>query len=173
MQYLYNPVAEHPCTRQKIFEQLFSWRIGVCDSRSLGAAFADESAPVLALGGDGSFGFTCGELETFSRTGKISLSFCIEMTLLGGSEERPCWLMIRLLFVLILTPQSAIWTLPKPLACNASGLKGTKISVLFWKRPWHIMVPLLSKCLLFQKTLLLLLSRNGFQEPKGKPSSVY
>lgn len=44
--------------------------LGYAIPAALGAAFADENAPVLALGGDGSFGFNCGELETFSRTGK-------------------------------------------------------------------------------------------------------
>lgn len=44
--------------------------LGYAIPAAMGAAFADENAPVLALGGDGSFGFNCGELETFSRIGK-------------------------------------------------------------------------------------------------------
>ena len=44
--------------------------LGYAIPAALGAAFADESAPVIALTGDGSFGFNCGELETFKRTNK-------------------------------------------------------------------------------------------------------
>ena len=44
--------------------------LGYAIPAALGAAYADENAPVIALGGDGSFGFNCGELETFARVGK-------------------------------------------------------------------------------------------------------
>ena len=44
--------------------------LGYAIPAALGAAYADEDAPVLALTGDGSFGFSCGELETFVRTNK-------------------------------------------------------------------------------------------------------
>lgn len=44
--------------------------LGYAIPAALGAAYADENAPVVALGGDGSFGFNCGELETFARVGK-------------------------------------------------------------------------------------------------------
>ncbi|MBM9605777.1 thiamine pyrophosphate-binding protein [Desulfopila inferna] len=44
--------------------------LGYAIPAALGAAYADESAPVIALTGDGSFGFNCGELETFVRTNK-------------------------------------------------------------------------------------------------------
>ena len=44
--------------------------LGYAIPAALGAAFADENAPVLALTGDGGFGFNCGELETFVRYGK-------------------------------------------------------------------------------------------------------
>ncbi len=44
--------------------------LGYAIPAAMGAAFADENAPILALTGDGSFGFNCGELETFSRVGK-------------------------------------------------------------------------------------------------------
>lgn len=43
--------------------------LGYAIPAALGAAFADD-APVVALAGDGSFGFNCGELETFKRTNK-------------------------------------------------------------------------------------------------------
>lgn len=44
--------------------------LGYAIPAALGAAYADESAQVVALTGDGSFGFNCGELETFVRTNK-------------------------------------------------------------------------------------------------------
>jgi acetolactate synthase-1/2/3 large subunit len=44
--------------------------LGYAIPAALGAAYADEDAPILALAGDGSFGFNCGELETFARTNK-------------------------------------------------------------------------------------------------------
>jgi acetolactate synthase-1/2/3 large subunit len=44
--------------------------LGYAIPAALGAAYADESAPVVALTGDGSFGFNCGELETLVRTNK-------------------------------------------------------------------------------------------------------
>jgi len=44
--------------------------LGYAIPAALGAAYAEGNAPVLALTGDGSFGFNCGELETISRTGK-------------------------------------------------------------------------------------------------------
>ena len=44
--------------------------LGYAIPAALGAAYADGNAPVLALTGDGSFGFNCGELETIARTNK-------------------------------------------------------------------------------------------------------
>lgn len=44
--------------------------IGYAIPAALGAAYADGNVPVLALTGDGSFGFNCGELETIARTNK-------------------------------------------------------------------------------------------------------
>lgn len=44
--------------------------LGYAIPAALGAAYADETAPVLALTGDGGFGFNCGELETIARTNK-------------------------------------------------------------------------------------------------------
>ena len=44
--------------------------LGYAIPAALGAAYADENAPVLALTGDGSFGFNCGELETIARSNK-------------------------------------------------------------------------------------------------------
>ncbi len=44
--------------------------LGYAIPAALGAAFGDESAPIVALTGDGSFGFNCGELETLVRTNK-------------------------------------------------------------------------------------------------------
>ena len=44
--------------------------LGYAIPAALGAAFADEDAPIVALTGDGSFGFNCGELETFIRVDK-------------------------------------------------------------------------------------------------------
>ena len=44
--------------------------LGYAIPAALGAAYADENAPILALTGDGSFGFNCGELETIARTNK-------------------------------------------------------------------------------------------------------
>lgn len=44
--------------------------LGYAVPAALGAAFADENAPVMALTGDGGFGFNCGELETIARAGK-------------------------------------------------------------------------------------------------------
>ncbi len=42
--------------------------LGYAIPAALGAAYADPDAPIIALTGDGSFGFNCGELETFVRT---------------------------------------------------------------------------------------------------------
>jgi len=44
--------------------------LGYAIPAALGAAFADEDAPVVALTGDGGLGFNCGELETVVRTKK-------------------------------------------------------------------------------------------------------
>jgi acetolactate synthase I/II/III large subunit len=44
--------------------------LGYAIPAALGAAYADSDAPVLALTGDGSFGFNCGELETIARANK-------------------------------------------------------------------------------------------------------
>jgi len=44
--------------------------LGYAIPAALGAAYADGNAPVLALTGDGGFGFNCGELETIARTNK-------------------------------------------------------------------------------------------------------
>lgn len=44
--------------------------LGYAIPAAIGAAFADEQAPILALTGDGGFGFNCGELETLVRTGR-------------------------------------------------------------------------------------------------------
>jgi len=44
--------------------------LGYAIPAALGAAYADRNAPILALTGDGSFGFNCGELETIARTNK-------------------------------------------------------------------------------------------------------
>ena len=44
--------------------------LGYAIPAALGAAYGDENAPIVALTGDGSFGFNCGELETLVRTGK-------------------------------------------------------------------------------------------------------
>ena len=44
--------------------------LGYAIPAALGAAYADGEAPVLALTGDGSFGFNCGELETIARTNR-------------------------------------------------------------------------------------------------------
>jgi len=44
--------------------------LGYAIPAAIGAAYADGNAPILALTGDGSFGFNCGELETISRTNK-------------------------------------------------------------------------------------------------------
>jgi acetolactate synthase-1/2/3 large subunit len=44
--------------------------LGYAIPAALGAAYADEDAPVVALTGDGSFGFCCGELETMARANK-------------------------------------------------------------------------------------------------------
>jgi len=44
--------------------------LGYAIPAALGAAYADGNVPVLALTGDGSFGFNCGELETIARTNK-------------------------------------------------------------------------------------------------------
>ena len=44
--------------------------LGYAIPAALGAAYADESAPVVALTGDGSFAFNCGELETLARSNK-------------------------------------------------------------------------------------------------------
>ncbi len=44
--------------------------LGYAIPAALGAAYADEEAPVVALTGDGSFGFCCGELETIARADK-------------------------------------------------------------------------------------------------------
>lgn len=44
--------------------------LGYAIPAALGAAYADGDAPVMALTGDGSFGFNCGELETIARTNK-------------------------------------------------------------------------------------------------------
>ena len=44
--------------------------LGYAIPAALGAACADPHAPVVALTGDGSFGFNCGELETLARMGK-------------------------------------------------------------------------------------------------------
>lgn len=41
--------------------------LGYAIPAALGASYADPEAPVVALTGDGSFGFTTGELETFKR----------------------------------------------------------------------------------------------------------
>jgi len=43
--------------------------LGYALSAALGARFARAQAPVVALMGDGSFGFTAGELETVARLG--------------------------------------------------------------------------------------------------------
>ena len=44
--------------------------LGYAIPASLGAAYAAPDVPVIALTGDGSFGFNCGELETIARTQK-------------------------------------------------------------------------------------------------------
>lgn len=44
--------------------------LGYAIPAALGAAYADRDAPMVALTGDGSFGFNCGELETVARTNK-------------------------------------------------------------------------------------------------------
>ena len=44
--------------------------LGYAVPAALGAAFAEENAPVMAFTGDGGFGFNCGELETVARTEK-------------------------------------------------------------------------------------------------------
>lgn len=44
--------------------------LGYAIPAALGAAYGDPEAPVVALTGDGSFGFNCGELETLARAGK-------------------------------------------------------------------------------------------------------
>ena len=44
--------------------------LGYAIPAALGAAYADGNAQILALTGDGSFGFNCGELETIARTNK-------------------------------------------------------------------------------------------------------
>jgi acetolactate synthase-1/2/3 large subunit len=44
--------------------------LGYAIPAALGAAYADGNAPIMALTGDGSFGFNCGELETIARTNK-------------------------------------------------------------------------------------------------------
>ncbi len=44
--------------------------LGYALPAAIGAAYADPKAPVVALTGDGSFGFNCGELETLARTQK-------------------------------------------------------------------------------------------------------
>jgi len=44
--------------------------LGYAIPAALGAAYGDESALIVALTGDGSFGFNCGELETFVRMDK-------------------------------------------------------------------------------------------------------
>jgi len=44
--------------------------LGYAIPAALGAAYADEDSPILALTGDGSFGFNCGELETIARTNR-------------------------------------------------------------------------------------------------------
>lgn len=44
--------------------------LGYALPAALGAAYADPAAPVVALTGDGGFGFNCGELETIARANK-------------------------------------------------------------------------------------------------------
>ena len=44
--------------------------LGYAIPAALGAAYGSNGAPVIALTGDGSFGFNCGELETLVRTNK-------------------------------------------------------------------------------------------------------
>jgi acetolactate synthase-1/2/3 large subunit len=44
--------------------------LGYALPAALGAAHGAPDAPVVALTGDGSFGFNCGELETLARAGK-------------------------------------------------------------------------------------------------------
>lgn len=44
--------------------------LGYAVPAALGAAYADPAAPVVALTGDGGFGFNCGELETIARANK-------------------------------------------------------------------------------------------------------
>ena len=51
--------------------------LGYAIPAALGAAYADENAPILALTGDGGFGFNCGELETIARANKnITIVLC-------------------------------------------------------------------------------------------------
>ncbi|NNK94825.1 MAG: thiamine pyrophosphate-binding protein, partial [Desulfobacterales bacterium] len=42
--------------------------LGYAVPAALGAAFAEQEAPILAFTGDGGLGFNCGELETIART---------------------------------------------------------------------------------------------------------
>ncbi len=44
--------------------------LGYALPASLGASFAAPRSTIVALTGDGSFGFSCGEMETFVRTGR-------------------------------------------------------------------------------------------------------
>ena len=50
--------------------------LGYAIPASVGAAVAAPDRPVVALGGDGSFGFNCGEFETMCRLG-CNITFCL------------------------------------------------------------------------------------------------
>jgi acetolactate synthase-1/2/3 large subunit len=55
------------CTGRRFFSNRAHGALGYSMSAAVGAHFADPHAPLVAVMGDGSFGFTVGEMETIVR----------------------------------------------------------------------------------------------------------
>ena len=63
-------------TGRTVFSNRAHGALGYSLSASMGAQLAAEGRKVVALMGDGSFGFTCGELETVVRR-KLPITFIV------------------------------------------------------------------------------------------------
>ena len=65
----YSAFYEQPIAGRQFITNRAHGALGYSLSASLGAWFGRPGSKVVALMGDGSFGFTCGELETVARVG--------------------------------------------------------------------------------------------------------
>lgn len=64
------PLFQMKCSGRRYLSNYSLGALGYAIPAAIGAAHADPTAPIIALTGDGSFGFNCGELETLVRANK-------------------------------------------------------------------------------------------------------